>query len=154
MDRGDRGNTKGFYILDFSKDTISETFIENTFSPKYLKFNLYDILKMSQEQISNLFKNNFVDLTIDATFSTKFPLTKFTELIKDCGHRRIEFFTYSKNEMVSQSEIELDSNYEYNIFTTLNEQLSFLNLPEYRQSQIINKFKEIYDSLKNTKSYE
>lgn len=154
MDRGDRGNTKGFYVLDFSKSTIEETFVENEISPKHVKFNLYDVLQMSQENISTLFKNNFVDLTIESSFASKFPLTRFTEIVKECGHRRIEFFSYSKDEVTSSSEIELNSNYEYNIFTTLNEKLKSLSLPEYTQTQVSNKFKEIYDSLKNTKSYE
>jgi UDP-2,3-diacylglucosamine pyrophosphatase LpxH len=154
MDRGDRGNTKGFYYVDLSGNKIKETFVENTFSPKYVKFNLYDVLQMSQDSISTVFKNNFVDLTIEASFASKFPLTRFTELVKECGHRKIEFFSYSKDEVTSSSEIELNSNYEYNIFTTLNEKLKSLNLPEYKQVQISNKFKEIYDSLKNTKSYE
>lgn len=154
MDRGDRGNTKGFYFIDVSGTEVEETFIENTFSPKHVKFNLYDVLEMSQENISTLFKNNFVDLTIESSFASKFPLTRFTEIVKECGHRRIEFFSYSKDEVTSSSEIELNSNYEYNIFTTLNEKLKSLSLPEYTQTQVSNKFKEIYDSLKNTKSYE
>lgn len=154
MDRGDRGNIKGFYVLDFSSSKINEEFIENTFSPKYLKFDLFDILEMNNSQLLKLFKNNFIDLLIDSSFSSKFPLTHFTEIVKDFGHRRLEFLSYSKNEISKEINSELNSNYEYNIFTTLNEHLTQLNLSEHKRSQISNKFKEIYDSLKNTKSYE
>ncbi len=154
MDRGDRGNLKGFYSLDFSGKKVKEEFIENNFSPKYLKFELFDILQMEKDKIIKLFKNNFVDLSIESSFSSRFPITQFIDIIKDAAYRRLEFFSYLKEENSSKSQVELNSNYEYNIFTTLNEQIASLNLPDYKQTQIINKFKEIYDSLKNTKSYE
>ena len=154
MDRGDRGNLKGFYSLDFSGKKVKEEFIENNFSPKYLKFELFDILQMEKDKIIKLFKNNFVDLSIESSFSSRFPITQFIDIIKDAEYRRLEFFSYLKEENRSTSQVELNSNYEYNIFTTLNEQIASLNLPDYKQTQIINKFKEIYDSLKNTKSYE
>ena len=154
MDRGDRGNLKGFYILDLSGDSVKEEFIKNDFSPRYVKFDLYDVLNLPLSQISELFRNNFVDLSIETEFSAKFPLTQFTELLHGAGHRKLDFFSYSREESLAPSEVEISSNYEYNIFTTLNEKLDFLNLPEYRRAQVVNKFKEVYNSLKNTKSYE
>jgi DNA repair exonuclease SbcCD nuclease subunit len=154
MDRGDRGNIKGFYVLSADSDLIIEKFIENTVSPRHIKIEMIDLLNLNLAEISAMFKNNFVDILIESSFSSRFPLTSFTEMLKDCGHRRLEFFSYSKDQIKSKSEVELNSNYEYNIFTIAQEKLKEKNLSVLYESQIFDKFKEIYDSLKNTKSYE
>lgn len=154
MDRGDRDNQKGFYVIDATGKEFKEEFIANQFSPKHVKFDIIDLLNLNINQIDKLFRNNFVDITIESTFSATFPVAKFTELIKDCGHRRLDFFSYSIEQLRKKSEIELGSNYEYNIFTVLESHLTDLNLAEYRHSQIVNKFKSIYDSLKNSKNYD
>lgn len=154
MDRGDLGNQKGFYVIDASQADFKDKFIPNVDSPKHLKFNAFDLIQLNLDQITDLFKNNFVDITIESEFSKIFPLTKFTELIKDCGHRRLEFFSYSQEQLKSKSEVELGSDYEYNIFTVLDTQLTSMNLAEYRKQEITNKFKSIYDTLKNSKNYD
>ena len=154
MDRGDRGNIKGFYVLDLSEKKITEKFIENTVSPKYIKIEILDLLNLNFDQIRELFKNNFIDIMIESSFSKRFPITSFTEAIKACGHRRLEFFSYSKEQVKAKSEIEINSNYEYNIFTIAQEKLKEKNLSPLIISQVFDKFKNVYDSLKNNKSYE
>jgi hypothetical protein len=154
MDRGDRGNTKGFYVLTAEADVLAEKFIENTVSPRHIKIEMLDLLNMNFDQISKLVKNNFVDIMIESSFSSRFPLTAFTEAIKECGHRRIEFFSYSKEQAKAKSEVEINSNYEYNIFSIAQEKLKEKNLSPILTSQVFDRFKEVYDSLKNTKSYE
>jgi hypothetical protein len=154
MDRGDRGNTKGFFVLDVSEKKITEKFIENEVSPKHKKFDVFDVLEMTPEQLKSEIQNNFVDLTIDSEFSKRFPLTRFVELIKEFGHRRLEFFPYSVEQQKAKSEIEMGSDYEYNIFSILEENIKDLNLSPLHAKEIREKFKEIYDSLKNTKNYD
>jgi hypothetical protein len=154
MDRGDRGNTKGFYVLHVESDLLTEKFIENTVSPRHIKIEMLDLLNMNFDQISKLFKNNFIDIMIESSFSSRFPLTAFTEAIKECGHRRVEFFSYSKEQAKAKSEVELNSNYEYNIFTVLKDKIKDGNMSPIIATQVFERFKTIYDSLKNTKSYE
>jgi hypothetical protein len=154
MDRGDRGNVKGFYVLDVTEKEVKEKFIENTSSPKYIKHDVFDFLDLNLTQIGEIFKNNFVDITIESSFSQRFPMSQFTEMIKDLGHRQAEFFSYSKEQLKTKSEAEIDSSYEYNIFTILNDNLREMNLSESQSSLISSTFKEIYDSLKNTKHYD
>jgi UDP-2,3-diacylglucosamine pyrophosphatase LpxH len=154
MDRGDRGNIKGFYVLSVGSDRVEEKFIQNQVSPRHIKIEMIDLLSLNYEEITKLFKNNFVDLLIESSFSARFPVAAFTELLKDCGHRRLEFFSYSREEQLAKSEIEINSNYEYNIFTIAQEKLKDKNLSPTLHSQIFEKFKELYDSLKNTKSYD
>ena len=154
MDRGDRGNIKGFYILDVSGPAIQEKFIPNEVSPKHIKFDILDILAQTPSQLRQLFHNNFVDILIESEFSKKFPISQFTELIKDYGHRRLELGSYSKDQLREKSEVEIDSNYEYNIFSLLDDKIKLMSLPQAQSKQIVDKFKEIYDSLRNTKHYD
>ena len=154
MDRGDRGNTKGFYVLDVSGKTITEKFVENTFSPKHIKPNILDVLNLNSDEIRSLFNNNFVDLSIESNFLDSFPIAKFTELIKNFGHRRLEFLEYSKDQAKTKSEIELNSSYEYNIFNILKEKLEDPNIPINKHELIISTFESIFNNLKNAKNYE
>lgn len=152
MDRGDRGNSKGFYILDFSTGDLVERFVENTESPQYVKYDMFELLNMNFNEISTLFKNNFVDVMIEAEFASKFPITQFTEMVKPSGYRHIEFFTYNKNQK-TRSEQESESSYEYNIFDILENQLKSRSYSESLSTEVRSKFKEIYDSLRNNKSH-
>lgn len=154
MDRGDRGNTKGFYVLDVSGERVTEQFIENTSSPVHIKKDIFELLDLNKDQLQALFNNNFVDVSIEANFFSKFPLAKFTELVKNLGQRRLEFFSYSKEQLKSKSEIELNSNYEYNIFTVLDENIKNSTHSPETSEKVIELFKKIYDSLRNNKSYE
>jgi DNA repair exonuclease SbcCD nuclease subunit len=153
MDRGDRGNTKGFYVLDVSGKEITEKFVPNEISPKYLKFDILELLNLTPIELKSKFKNNFIDIIIESEFSKRFPLSQFTEFVKDYGHRRLEFASYSKDQIKNKSEVEIQSDYEYNIFTLLDERIKIMNLPFDQSTKIIDRFKEIYDSLNNNKHY-
>ena len=154
MDRGDRGNTKGFYVLDASEKKLTEKFIENKISPKYIKHDIMSLLDMPLDEIKEIFNNNFVDISIESSLSQRFPMSQFTEMLKGAGHRSMEFFSYSKEQLKNKSEVEVESSYEYNIFTILDERIKEMNLSTTHASQLTSTFKEIYDSLKNTKQYE
>jgi hypothetical protein len=91
---------------------------------------------------------------IESEFSSRFPITRFTEIVKEYGHRRLEFFSYSKEQVKNKSEVELNSNYEYNIFTVLDEKIKSLNYSPDFSKEIVENFKRVYDSLRNNKSYE
>jgi len=154
MDRGDRGNQKGFYVLEVSQNSVEEKFIANTFSPRYVKYDILDLLNLSLPEIEQLFKNNFVDISLESEFANRFPIARFTEMVKGFGQRRLDFISYSKEMAKTSSEVEIDSNYEYNIFKVLEEHLAVSNLPEHFSKQIFEKFKSVYDLLRNNKQYE
>ena len=154
MDRGDRGNLKGFYTLDISTDKHKEEFYPNYFSPNYLKWDITELLSKNTTELADLFKNNFIDISIDSEFSKRFPLTQFIELIKDLGYRSVEFFPYNKNQVTKASEIETSTSYEYNIFDVLNQHLEKKDITKTKFDDIVEKFKVIYDQLKNNKNYD
>ena len=154
MDRGDRDNQKGFYVLDVSGPTVTEKFIKNTDSPKHVKYDMSTILNYTISELHELLKNNFVDISIESSFSSRFPITQFTELLKECNHRRLEFFSYPSDQLKTKSEVEENLNYEYNIFNILEERLTESNYSVDFSNKISHHFKEIFDSLRNNKTYE
>lgn len=74
--RGDIGNGKGCYILDFRTDGLE--FVKNNISPIHLKLNYSDVIKMDEEGIKNLIRGNFVDVYYTDDIR-KSDLRKFTE---------------------------------------------------------------------------
>lgn len=155
LDRGDCGNTKGFYKLNVESDELVESFFENTYSPQYVKFNIDNILELNINEISKLFKNNFVDILISSDMSKTFPLTNFIDLVENCGHRTIEFIPFTNNKEKNKEEIKLDDNYEYNIFEILKIYLESRNTPHTISEKVIRVFTDAYSKSKNKeKSYE
>ncbi len=152
MDRGDIGNSKGFYVLELNGSEVSERFIENNSSPRFIKYNIHDLLELSLNEIKSIFNNNFIDVYIDHDFAKAFPITRFIELVKDCGHRSLEFQPYSTNAS-QDSAIEVSQTYEYNIFDVLSEYLKSRELPSHKSDLIYSKFKSVYEELKNNKPY-
>jgi DNA repair exonuclease SbcCD nuclease subunit len=63
---GDTEDQRGYYIVDL--DNQSFNFIENTFSPKFVKLKTEDLNK---KNLSNKIKNNFVSLNLDSSLKTE-----------------------------------------------------------------------------------
>lgn len=154
MDRGDVGNKKGFDILTYQDGEVTETFIENKISPKYIKSNVYSLLNYTIEQIQTLFKNNFVDISVDTKIADRFNPTSFLELIGDTQPKSIEFTNYSSEGVMKVNDIaqninDDDLNIE-NVFEVYCDQKSYDKL---QRKLITAKFqtylKEIRDSQKS-----
>jgi len=69
LDFGDEKSTKGYYILDLN--TIKYTFYPNNLSPKHIKINLSELIKIKNfnEAAKDIFKNNIIKLGVDKTIS-------------------------------------------------------------------------------------
>ena len=155
LDKGDCGNTKGFYKLNMESNEIVETFFENTHSPKYIKVNITELLDMNVDEISTIFKNNFVDVLIDSEMSKIFPLTNFLDLITKCGHRTVTFIPFTKDIKQLKEDVNIEDNYEYNIFEILKIYLESRDTPHSISKNIIKVFTDAYDRSKNKeKKYE
>jgi len=161
LDRGDRGNVKGFYTLITSNNTkdssIKEIFTENNFSPKHIKINAFELLDKRISEIKEIFNNNYIDIMMPIDKAAAFPITRFMEMINSYNHKRIEFFTYntsnietSKNNDNMSEEIK-----DYDIYEIFIECLK-----ERKYSKNINDamelyFKKLHDKVKNKeKDYE
>jgi hypothetical protein len=152
MDRGDFGNKKGFWILDIEKE-LSESFIENNFSPRHLKLDMAKVLNLNADQLEKILKNNFIDILIDDSLANKINISNFIEIISKLGYRRIEFFPYSTGSD-SVSVNTGDSSYEYDIFTTLKNNLKNKELLPHQIEKLEKKFTELFFNIKNKSLFE
>lgn len=154
MDRGDIGNVKGFYQLDVSTPVLTETFIENTQSPVFVKFDIMKVLEMTHAEIVEAFRNNFVDVMINVNFANRFSVTRFLEEISSAAHRKIEFFTY-----VDQTEAEAEMNSEFNPedgFNITDIFKMYVKSKDYTQqfrSDLAKKFVEVHQLVKQDSRY-
>lgn len=102
--RNDKDNIKGFYILDLDKG--EHTFIENTFSPKFVEYKLDDIADLTVEECHKLFNNNIVDVNVTPEQIKGCVFERFLDLLKSD--------TRSLNiNMVGDSDFSFDGTLEY-----------------------------------------
>lgn len=156
MDRGDRGNVKGFYVMDATKPELKEKFISNDKSPKFVKFLAKSLLEMNKSELRKLFNNNFVDVMIKMDKASTFPITQFTEIVKDFGHRSIEFFTYTDESHKNKELAEIDEEAkEYDLHEVFEECLVNKQYPTRLEKPMREYFSIIYNKVKNEdKNYE
>ena len=145
LDRGDRGNTKGFYVLNLEDDSIK--FIKNLFSPVHVKYEALDILELTLTEAKEKFNNNFVDIMIDSELASKFPYADFAELIDNSKHRRLDFLPKPNSKSALESDVDLNQSYEYNIFNILDEKINAMKISSDAAGKIKGKFTQVYDSI-------
>lgn len=63
LDWGDYQNTKGMYVYDISKNEME--FIENTFSPKHIKYHWSKLKKGLEDLSKETIKNNYIKVIVD-----------------------------------------------------------------------------------------
>ena len=156
MDRGDRGNTKGFYIVDMDQDG-KETFVENLVSPNYVKFDVCELLNMNLSQISDILTNNLVDVMIEIGLSNKIPISQFISKIESIKYRKIEFFTYSNKEdsdaKISEVNFDLASADKFDIVEIFKTYLTTKEyLPQFKKDLVV-KFFDIQKRAKEERDY-
>ena len=161
LDRGDRSNPKGFYMLELVKEngepSIVETFKENLFSPRFIKTDAFDLLEMTLDQIKKMFENNYVDIMMRIDKAAAFPVTRFMEILDTFNYKKVEFFTYNPEvrnynteEALSSAEIK-----DYDIQKIFLDILKQRDYPESYNNVMKIYFQKLNDKVKNKeKSYE
>lgn len=154
MDRGDLGNTRGFYVLNVEKPEIDEKFVKNTHSPVFLKYKLDEVLEMSVDEIRRTFDNNFVDIMIDVNFANKFTVTRFLDAISESKHRKLEFFTYTNQdkEQVKTAD-DFDAEDNFNLTDIFKAYLKTKDYSPDLKREIVIKFLDIHKQVKEEKTY-
>jgi DNA repair exonuclease SbcCD nuclease subunit len=118
LKRSDIGNTKGIYSVVISPDGVKEEFVENTYSPKYLKVPLEDILDYTLDKVKKIVYNNYVDIIIKRKWKNDISMSKLMEAMDYCKPRKIEIildkleteFTDDNNIVTKDMSIEDVSN--------------------------------------------
>ena len=148
MTRSDRGNTKGVYLLDVA--TGDETFFENDYSPKFVKYNLMEILEMTTESLIEEIRNNFVDLYIPAEVISKYNISLLMNLIE--GHaRRIEPHIYEDERIANDAEdADIDIEDAYKNLSIPSLAKTFIDSSDYDdeiKQRLKDSIKDLYNSI-------
>jgi len=109
LDFGDEGSTKGYYTLNLQ--TKKFRFFENNISPKHLKINLSDLIKIKNfnSKGAEIFGKNIVKLAIDKSISSKDLDVLSTKLntYKPISLTIDNLTTFDKFGAATQDEIDL-----------------------------------------------
>jgi DNA repair exonuclease SbcCD nuclease subunit len=154
MDRGDRDNQKGHYVLDLSGTCLIEKFVPNDMSPVFLKLDIYDVLEMTLDQIKQTFKNNFVDIMISVNFANRLSITNFLEKIADTNYRKVEFFTYvDSQESEDSQQVDFDIQDDFNITDIFAHYLKAKDYSQPVKKSLALKFGEVFKKVKELNKY-
>lgn len=93
------GNTKGITVLDIK--TGKSKFYENTYSPKFLKENIYELVDVTVGELRERWNNNYVDLHVLGSDITKCRFDDIREILSGCYK---EFII--KNESVNSGIVD------------------------------------------------
>ena len=136
-----------------SKKFTKEKFIENEDSPRHIRLDMTDLLEMTTPQIKKIFNNNFIDISIETGLSKKVQFSILTDRVKDFGHRRLEFYPYTLEQTIKKSEIEIGEDYEFNIFSILNERLDQLSFSKTKRDEVSKYFRDLYDKINDQQKF-
>lgn len=139
LSRSDIDNTKGIYLFDIDKNKT--TFIENTYSPRFIKLSIDDILDIEYNDYLKLISNNFVDIIIDNKWNLIFPFNKMIELSEKCRKLEFKLITEEEYKEIEYSENELTN---FNIIDIINKFISNTEYPDKIKKMISIKINELY----------
>lgn len=100
LTRSDTNNKKGIYIFDPFENTYE--FIENNYSPKFIKLDIEEVMEYKLGKFLSIIKNNFVDITVNINWSLNFPFTILMDNLY--GYRKINVISIIDNNMSSLYE--------------------------------------------------
>lgn len=107
--RSDIGNTKGIYSIKVLNKRTREEFVENTYSPMFLKIPIEDILHLDSDHIRNITENNYVDIIIKRKDMNDINIAKFMETLEGCGAKKIELILDKLETELSDCEDDISS---------------------------------------------
>lgn len=84
MDKSDIGNQKGIYIFTVDGDNVTRTFVENDYSPKFLRVRFGDVGR-NPDKWKDIVSNNYVEIIFTADESVQVNVNKFLDDIQTFG---------------------------------------------------------------------
>lgn len=121
------GDAKGITVLDIK--TGKTEFYENTYSPKFLKENIYELMDVTVGELKERWKNNYVDIHVLGSDITK---CRFDDLREELNGYYKEFVI--KNESANSGLVNDigDANSDFEDAKTSEEHLNdFVDLTEW-----------------------
>ena len=128
LKRSDIGNTKGIYSIKVVDGSAVEEFVENKFSPKFLKIQLEDILDLNINQIKSIVENNYVDIIIKRKYKNDINVSKFMEVMDFCNPKKIELILDKLDTEIEDDDNNINS--DMTIEDIFRSKLALLDLSE------------------------
>ena len=146
LTRSDSGNTKSVWLLNL--EDLEETRFANNFSPRFVRFKLAWLLDQPMADIQKMFENNYVDIMVDATWSTWFPFSMFTESFN--GYRKLNYIITTTD---SESDDELPvENEEINLLKMIELHIESLPYNDGLKEKLIKASTQIYNKISQSLS--
>ena len=141
LTRSDIGNIKSVWLLDL--ETLEETQYVNTHSPNFLRYNLSWLLEQPIPVLQSLFYNNYVDVLVDASWSTWFPFSTFTESF--IGYRKLNYII-ATSESEGDDELPIE-NEEINLVKMIEIHINGLPYNDALKEKLVKASNKIYNTV-------
>jgi len=144
MTRSDIDNKKGIVILNLADE--KEEFIENTYSPRFKKFFLKDILDITLDDFKLKIKNSFVDINIPSSVVAKYNFNNFMNTL-DGFARKIEpqiYDDFKDSGLIASITDEEGELSNMDIISITNRYMDKASYDDAMKDRIINKIKDLY----------
>ena len=102
LTRSDSDNEKGIYIFKPKENDFE--FIENNYTPKFLKIQLEDILDTPFGEFQKMIQNNYVDIIVNLKWSVDFPFNLLLDSLS--GYRKVNVIVNPNDEDIQLDEDE------------------------------------------------
>jgi DNA repair exonuclease SbcCD nuclease subunit len=112
LTRSDIGNIKHVWSIDFEQDI--ERGISNEYSPRFIRIKIERVLELTYDEMKKYVENNFVDILVNSSWSTKFPFSTFLDLFSNIKYRKLNYIitTVGKDDEIdlenSENSEEID----------------------------------------------
>lgn len=151
LTRSDAGNAKGITILDLS--TGEESWIENTYSPKFLTYKFDNVIDMTPAETRQKFDNNFVDIYVEAKEMFKVPVSTFLSYVNG-KYREVNFRPIQENAItLSNTKID-DFNDELSIPSLIKMYVDATDLAEPEKIRMMNTLTYLHAQAEERKQKE
>jgi len=143
MTRSDAGNSKGWFILDFESN--EETFIENNYSPKFVKVYLNQYLEKTIEELKTECKNNRVDLYVPSSYLMKYQINAIIDILSDIT-KRLDVIPFENDLQDEGADVEIQGT--FNIFGLCEKYIKNMSsLDEEAKGRVLSKVTSVYHKI-------
>jgi DNA repair exonuclease SbcCD nuclease subunit len=146
MDFGDREQTKGLSIIDFSSEALEVEFLKNTISPSHYRLKISELINHKYENLNSIISNNFISLYVDMHIDT-LTLDMLTSKLRQ--HNPLQFKTEFNILDNAQSEIKEVKKLSIDVETAFCEFIEHVETKATKK-QVLDKCIEIYKMCQTT----
>jgi DNA repair exonuclease SbcCD nuclease subunit len=142
LNRSDAYNKKGIILLDLKND--NEIFFENNFSPKFIRVKYKWIFERTDEEISEIMMNNFVDLLIEADDDPKDFIDSKVDLISNSRRFTVQPL-FSMDDGILIEGFDITDNKDFSFKDLLGKYIGSLSYDEKMKNRLMIGLEKIYD---------